>query len=294
MSQGLLLPRPEVAAKPAPPARKPVGSLPGGQPPCLRTPGRWPPQKEPARREPSVKASSVEDAGGTAPEPPRPRPKGKARVEPSSPRVHSEDSRSQAPAGMARSRGKLPPALRAWVRRPRASVRGPQPEFESREALARKVAEEATARPAAQRGPDRPDPEPRVDRECLVKAEAPPQDPDSNFLRVAQKIRSRKKERLLCQQGDGQPQNRGGPARVTLIGARVSGEKPRWMGSQRQQPREPVRSAQAWKGQDMAEVRSRGAEGETQVWGEQAPRGGMKNRIGLFGEEGASATAAGS
>lgn len=287
-------PRPEVAAKPAPPARKPVGSLP--RPASLPQDSRpVATPEETGPKEPLSKASSVEDAGGTAPEPPRPRPK---RRPVSAIFTESIQIPKPGPGGVAGA-GKLPPTPpeKTWVRRPRPLSVDLTARFESREALARKAAEEATAGPAAQqRGPETPDPEPRVDRECLVKAEAPPQDPDSNFLRVAQKIQERK-ERLLCQQGGmGSLRTEGGPARVTLIGAQGLGEEKATLDGEPETAAKEPQSAlpRPGKGQDMAEVRSRGAEGETQVWGEQAPRGGMKNRIGLFGEEGASALAAGS
>ena len=284
--------RPEVAAKPAPPARKPVGSLP--------RPASLPQDSRPVAtpedtgpKEPLSKASSVEDAAGTAPEPPRPRPK---RRPVSAIVTESIQTPKPGPGGAA-AVGKLPPTPpeKTWVRRPRPLSVDLTARFESREALARKVADEATAGPAQQRGPERPDPEPRVDRECLVKAEAPPHDPDSDFLQVAQKIQERK-ERLLFKQGEmGSLRTMGGPARVTPISAQGLGEEKAKL------DREPEKAAKdpqsplprPGKGQDTAEVRSREADGETRVGGEQTPRGGVKNRIGLFGEEGTSALAAG-
>ncbi|XP_024833565.1 uncharacterized protein KIAA1671 homolog isoform X2 [Bos taurus] len=294
MSQGpASAPRPEVAAKPAPPARKPVGSLP--RPASLPQDSRTVATPEDTGpKEPLSKASSVEDAGGTAPEPPRPRPK---RRPVSAIFTESIQTPKPGPSGVA-AVGKLPPTPpeKTWVRRPRPLSVDLTARFESREALARKVADEATAGPTAQqRGPERPDPEPRVDRECLVKAEAPPHDPDSDFLQVAQKIQERK-ERLLLKQGEmGSLRTAGGPARVTPTSAQGLGEEKAKL------DREPEKAAKdpqsplprPGKGQDMAEVRSREAAGETRVGGEQTPRGGVKNRIGLFGEEGASALAAG-
>lgn len=294
MSQGpASAPRPEVAAKPAPPARKPVGSLP--RPASLPQDSRTVATPEDTGpKEPLSKASSVEDAGGTAPEPPRPRPK---RRPVSAIFTESIQTPKPGPSRVA-AVGKLPPTPpeKTWVRRPRPLSVDLTARFESREALARKVADEATAGPTAQqRGPERPDPELRVDRECLVKAEAPPHDPDSDFLQVAQKIQERK-ERLLLKQGEmGSLRTAGGPARVTPTSAQGLGEEKAKL------DREPEKAAKdpqsplprPGKGQDMAEVRRREAAGETRVGGEQTPRGGVKNRIGLFGEEGASALAAG-
>ncbi|XP_055261494.1 uncharacterized protein KIAA1671 homolog isoform X2 [Moschus berezovskii] len=286
--------RPEVAAKPAPPARKPVGSLP--RPASLPQDSRpVATPEETGPKEPLSKASSVEDAGGAASEPPRPRPKRRPVSA-----IFAETIQTPKPGpGGAAVAGKLPPTPpeKTWVRRPRPLSVDLTARFESREALARKVVDEATAGPAAQRqGPERPDPEPRVDRECLVKAEAPPHDPDSDFLQVAQKIRERK-ERLLCKQGEmGSLRTTGGPARVTPTGAQgLREEKAKLDGEPEKAAKDPQSPLpRPGKGQDMAEVRSREADVETRVGGEQTPRGGVKNHIGLSGEESASVLTAGS
>ncbi|XP_065760995.1 uncharacterized protein KIAA1671 homolog isoform X1 [Muntiacus reevesi] len=287
-------PRPEVAAKPALPPRKPVGSLP--RPASLPQDSRpVATPEETGPKEPLSKASSVEDAGGTAPEPPRPRPKRRPVSA-----VFAESIQTPKPGcGGVAVAGKLPPTPpeKTWVRRPRPLSVDLTARFESREALARKLADEATSGPAFQRrGPERLDPEPRVDRECLVKAEAPPHDPDSDFLQVAQKIQERK-ERLLSKQGEmGGLRTAGGPARVTPTGAQgLSEEKAKLDGEPEKAAKDPQSPLpRPGKGQDMAEVKSREADGETRVGGEQTPRGSVKNRIGLFGEEGTSALAVGS
>ena len=83
--------------------------------------------------------------------------------------------------------------------------------FESKEALLKKVADEATAGSVAQcRGPETSDLEPKVDAECLVRANPHLRDPDSDFLEVAKKTREQK-EKVLFKQTE--------PAASELLGA---------------------------------------------------------------------------
>ncbi|XP_059751192.1 uncharacterized protein KIAA1671 homolog isoform X1 [Balaenoptera ricei] len=286
--------RPEVATKPALPARKPAGTLP--RPASLSQDTRpAATQEETGLKEPLSKASSVEDAGSPALEP---RPRLKRRPVSA---IFIESIQPQKPAGPggAAMAGKAPPTPpeKTWVRRPRPLSMDLTARFESREALARKVADEAIAGSTAQwRGPERPDLDPKVDGECLVKAEAPLHDPDSDFLQVARKIQERK-EKLLCKQAEmGNLRTMGGSARVTPTNDQNLGEeKAKLDGEPEKAPRAPQSpSPRPGKGQEVAEVKSRAADGETQAGGERTPRGGVRKHVSLFGEESASALSLGS
>ncbi|XP_067556521.1 uncharacterized protein KIAA1671 homolog isoform X1 [Pseudorca crassidens] len=284
--------RPEVATKPALPARKPAGTLP--RPASVSQVTRpAATQEETGLKEPLSKASSVEDAGSPALEP---RPRLKRRPVSA---IFIESIQPQKPAGPGGAAvvGKAPPTPpeKTWVRRPRPLSVDLTARFESREALARKV--EAIAGSTAQwRGPERPDLDPKVDGERLVKAEAPLHDPDSDFLQVARKIQERK-ERLLCKQAEmGHLRTMGGSARVTPISDQNLGEeKAKLDGEPEKAPRAPQSpSPRPGKGQEIAEVKSRAADGETQAGGERTPRGSVKKHVSLFGEESASALSLGS
>ncbi|XP_057601194.1 uncharacterized protein KIAA1671 homolog isoform X2 [Hippopotamus amphibius kiboko] len=285
--------RPEVAAKPAVPARKPAGILP--RPASLSQDTRpTATQGEMGLEEPLSKASSVEEAGGPALEP-RPRLK---RRPVSAIFIESIQPQKPGPGGAAAA-GKAPPAPpeKTWVRRPRPLSVDLTAPFESRQALARKVVDEATAGSTAQRrGPERPDPDPRVDGECLVRAEAPLHDPDSDFLQVARKIQERKEKLLYKRAETGSLRTAGGSATVPPTNARNLGEEKAKLDGE---PEKAAKSPQSpsprpGKGQESAEVKSRLADGETRVGREQTPRGSVKKHISLFGEEGAPALAAGS
>ncbi|XP_032327604.1 LOW QUALITY PROTEIN: uncharacterized protein KIAA1671 homolog [Camelus ferus] len=286
--------RPEVATKPALPARKPAGSLPR---PASLSQDRRPvaTQEDTGPKEPLSKASSVEDAGSPSVEP---RPRLKRRPVSA---IFIESIQPQRPGpGGAAAMGKVPPTPpeKTWMRRrPRPLSVDLTARFESREALQRRVADEATTGTPAQRwGPERPDPEPKVDFECLVKAEAPLHDQDSDFLQVARKIQERKEKMLLKQVNTGSLQTAGGSAKVSPTDDwNLGEEKAKLDGEPEEAPRVPESPPpRPGKGQDIAEIKSRGADGDTWAGGERPPRGGLKKRVSLFGEESASALAAAS
>ncbi|XP_066870775.1 uncharacterized protein KIAA1671 homolog isoform X2 [Kogia breviceps] len=287
--------RPEVATKPALPARKPAGTLPrpASQSQVTRPAAT---HEETGLKEPLSKARSTEDAGSPALEP---RPRLKRRPVSA---IFIESIQPQKPAGPggAAMAGKAPPAPpeKTWVRRPRPLSVDLTARFESREVLARKAADVAMAGSTAPwRGPERPGPAPKVEGECLVKAEAPLHDPDSDFLQVVRKIQERKEKLLLCKQVEvGNLRITGGSARVTAINDRNLGEeKAKLDGEPEKAPRAPQSpSPRPGKGQEIAEVKSRAADGETQAGGERTPRGGVKKHVSLFGEDSASALSLGS
>ncbi|XP_006762179.1 PREDICTED: uncharacterized protein KIAA1671 homolog, partial [Myotis davidii] len=136
--------------------------------------------------------------------------------------------------------------------------------------------------------PERPDPEPRGDRECPVKAEAPLPDPDADFLEVAKKIRERKEKALSKQAELGGLRTAGGSARVTpLDDSKPEEEKARLDTKPDKAPESP--SPRPSKGRESAEVKSRASDGEIRTRGEWVSRGSVKKRLSLFGEESALA-----
>ncbi|XP_045701041.1 uncharacterized protein KIAA1671 homolog isoform X2 [Phyllostomus hastatus] len=276
--------KPEVAAKPALPARKPGAALPC--PASLSqdpTPAADAAREEAGPGEPPAKASGAEDTGGPAVEPRPPRLKRRPVSA-----IFGETVQPQKPGpGGAATVGKAPPTPpeKTWVRRPRPLSVDLTARFESREALLRKVAEEATAGPAGQQqGPERSNPEPKEQGVGLGKAEAPLRDPDADFLEVAKKLRERK-DKVLSRQA--------GSARVSSTEDRRPGEERATLDGEPERAPEESPSPRPGNGQDTAEVRSRASDGEIRTRGEWVSRGSVKKRLSLFGEETAVAVAEG-
>ncbi|XP_053525599.1 uncharacterized protein KIAA1671 homolog isoform X2 [Artibeus jamaicensis] len=271
--------RPEVAAKPTLPARKPGGTLPSpaslSQDTLLATT-----REEAGPEEPPAKAGGVEGTGGPAvgPRPPRPKRRPVSAI-------FMETVQPQKPGpGGAAAVGKAPPTPpeKTWVRRPRPLSVDLTARFESREILLKKVAEEATVGPIGQQqGPQRSNQVPKEEGACVGKAEAPLQDPDADFLEVAKKLQERK-DKMLSKQASS---------------ARVSSTEDRRLGEGRATPEgEPERAPQSpsprpGNGQEMAEVKSRPSDGEIRTRGEWVSRGSVKKRLSLFGEESTVAVA---
>lgn len=282
--------RPEVATKPTLPARKPRGTLP--RPASLTQDTRQPAtQEETGPNEPLSKASSVEDTGGPTVEP---RPRLKRRPVSA---IFTESIQPQKPGpGGAATVGKAPPTPpeKTWVRRPRPLSMDLTARFESREALLKKVAGEATTGPTAQhRGTERPSPEPKVDGECLIKAEAPLPDPDSDFLEVAKKIRERKEKMLSKQVELGSLRTAGGSAKGTPTDDQKLGEEKTKLGGEPEKaPESPT--PRLGKGEETAEIKSPASNGEIRARAEWTSRGSVKKRLSLFGEESILALAVGS
>ncbi|ELW66473.1 hypothetical protein TREES_T100017025 [Tupaia chinensis] len=284
--------RPEVAVKPALPARKPSGTLP--RPASLSQDMKLTaPQEESSPDQPLPKASSVEDRADPAPEP---RPRLKRRPMSA---IFTDSVQPPKPGAVGVATvGKAPPTPpeKTWVRKPRPLSMDLTAPFESKEALLRKVAEEgngAAGGPGAQwRTPERPTPEPRGDGECLAR-ETSPQDPDADFLEVAKKIRERHEKMLSKQVDTGSPRSPGGSARATPRDDQSPWEEKAKLDQEpRKVPESP--SPRSGKGLELAEVKSRVANGEAPAGDEWTSRGSVRKRISLFGEEGALGMAAGS
>ncbi|XP_003419215.2 uncharacterized protein KIAA1671 homolog isoform X1 [Loxodonta africana] len=285
--------RPEVAAKPALPSRKPAGTLP--RPTSLSEETRpAASQEKKGQNEPLLKATNVEDTVGPSLET-RPRLK---RRPVSAIFIESIQPQKLAPGGPAVV-GKAPPTPpeKTWVRKPRPLSMDLTARFESKEALLKKVADEgneAMAGSTAQCwGTERSDPEPKVDRECLVKAEGPLHEWDSDFLEVVKKIHERKEKMIFNQAETGSPRTPGGSARVPSKNDQSPWEeKAKLNGEPEKAPEFP--SPRSGKGQESAEVKSSVADGEIPAGGEWTSRGSVKKRISLFGEESTLVLAGGS
>ncbi|XP_027431649.2 uncharacterized protein KIAA1671 homolog isoform X2 [Zalophus californianus] len=279
--------RPEVAVKPALPSRKP-GTLPR---PASLSQDIKPaaPQEETGPNETLWKARSVEDTGDPALE-----PKPRLRRRPvSAIFIDSIQPQKAGPGGVAAA-GKAPPTPpeKTWMRRPRPLSMDLTARFESKEALLKKVADEATTGSTVQcRGPERADPEPKVDMECLVRANPRLRDSDSDFLEVAKKTREQKEKVLFKQAETDSLRTAGGSARGTPTDDQHPGEeKAKLLREPEKVPLSPL--PRPGKDQEFAEVKSRATDGESRLEGGWAPRGSVKKRISLFGEESTLALAA--
>nr|XP_054399206.1 uncharacterized protein KIAA1671 homolog isoform X2 [Pongo abelii] len=281
--------RPEVAAKPALPTRKPAGTLPRSAP--LSQDTKPPvPQEEAGQDHPPSKASSVEDTARPIVEP---RPRLKRRPVSA---IFTESIQPQKPGpGAAATVGKVPPTPpeKTWVRKPRPLSMDLTARFENKEALLRKVADEGSGATAGDMaGLERPRAASKLDRECLVKAEGPLHDPDLDFLEVAKKIRERK-EKMLSKPETGSPRALGGSAGVT-----PSNDQSPWEEKAKLDP-EPEKAAESpsprlGRGLELAEVKSRVADGEAPAGGEWASRRSVRKCISLFREDSTLALAVGS
>uniref|UniRef100_G3R710 KIAA1671 n=2 Tax=Homininae TaxID=207598 RepID=G3R710_GORGO len=281
--------RPEVAAKPALPTQKPAGTLPRSAP--LSQDTKPPvPQEEAGQDHPPSKASSVEDTARPLVEP---RPRLKRRPVSA---IFTESIQPQKPGpGAAATVGKVPPTPpeKTWVRKPRPLSMDLTARFENKEALLRKVADEGSGPTAGDMaGLERPRAASKLDRECLVKAEAPLHDPDLDFLEVAKKIRERK-EKMLSKPEMGSPRALGGSSGVT-----PSNDQSPWEEKAKLDP-EPEKAAESpsprlGRGLELAEVKSRVADGEAPAGGEWASRRSVRKCISLFREDSTLALAVGS
>ncbi|XP_055231328.1 uncharacterized protein KIAA1671 homolog isoform X4 [Gorilla gorilla gorilla] len=281
--------RPEVAAKPALPTQKPAGTLPRSAP--LSQDTKPPvPQEEAGQDHPPSKASSVEDTARPLVEP---RPRLKRRPVSA---IFTESIQPQKPGpGAAATVGKVPPTPpeKTWVRKPRPLSMDLTARFENKEALLRKVADEGSGPTAGDMaGLERPRAASKLDRECLVKAEAPLHDPDLDFLEVAKKIRERK-EKMLSKPEMGSPRALGGSSGVT-----PSNDQSPWEEKAKLDP-EPEKAAESpsprlGRGLELAEVKSRVADGEAPAGGEWTSRRSVRKCISLFREDSTLALAVGS
>ncbi|XP_058512944.1 uncharacterized protein KIAA1671 homolog isoform X2 [Ochotona princeps] len=282
--------RPEVAAKPAVPARKPVVPLP--RPATLLQDTRSPVAAEgPGPEQPRLKASIMEDTAGPIPEP---KPRLKQRPV-SAIFIEALQPQRPGPGGLA-AVGKTPPTPpeKTWERRPRPLSMDLTARFENREALLRKVTEEGhggAAGPSTERrAPERPSPEPKGDGECVVQAEAPGHEPGSDFLEVTRKFRDRQEKLLVKQVEPGSPRSPGGLARVIPRDEPYPWEEKAWQDGEEPEKTPPSPLPKLGKVAELAEVKSRSADGETGSTGATwVSRGSVRKRLSLFGEDSALA-----
>ncbi|XP_023567599.1 uncharacterized protein KIAA1671 homolog isoform X1 [Octodon degus] len=277
--------RPEVAAKPAVPAHKPMGTLP--RPASLPQDTRAAPcQVEAVPEQPLLKASSVEDTIAPAPEP-RPRPK---RRPVSAIFTECAPPLKPGPGGTA-GVGKVPPTPpeKTWVRKPRPLSMDLTARFENKEALLKKVIDEGKG--AVCRRPERANLEARGDGDCSVQARTSHHDPD--FLEGIKKVREQKEKLIFKQIEMGGPRTQGCSAKVPPAGDQSpKEEKARLDQEPEKAPESP--SPGSGRGLERAGSKNRGANGESPVGTEWTSRGSVKKRLSLFQEEITSPSAGGS
>lgn len=263
--------RPEVAAKPALPARKPVGTLP--RPASLSQDARSAPcQVETIPEQPLLKTSSVEDT--TAPVlQHRPLPK---RRPVSAIFMESAQPLKPGPGGAA-GVGKVPPTPpeKTWVRKPRPLSMDLTARFENREALLRKMVDEGK----------------RI--ECSVQARTSHHDPDTDFLEGIKKVQEQKEKLYFKQAELGGPRAQGCSVRVPPAGDQSPQEEKARLG-QEPEKRPEFPSPRSGKGLEHAGAKNKGTEGESLVGTEWTSRGSVKKRLSLFQEEITLASAGGS
>lgn len=263
--------RPEVAAKPALPARKPPVTLP--RPISLsQDTGSAGSQGEAGRAQPLPKAHSVEDPG-QAPEA-KPHPKRR----PMSAVFYDVQTPKPGPGGVAVT-GKVPPTPpeKTWIKTPRPASVDLTAVFESREMLLKKAASEQKA--AERQGPERTSTEPRSDAEGPARVDATPQDPDSDFQEVAKRLHARREKTVLKQIEADSPR--------TPRARAASGND---QGPQEEEPRLDQQSKKvqestlprSGRGLGLAEVKGGRFDQEASVWTE---RNSVRKRLSQFGED---------
>ncbi|XP_049977015.1 uncharacterized protein KIAA1671 homolog isoform X1 [Alexandromys fortis] len=254
--------RPEVATKPALPARKPPVILP--RPTSLsKDAGSDVSQKLAGQAQPLPKAHSVEDPAGRAPE-----AKSHPKRRPMS-AVFSEyqPPPKPGPSGVAVT-GKVPPVPpeKTWVRKPRPLSVDLTAVFESREMLLRKVP--GGQNPVESQGPEKACVQPKGNAEGPVRMEVTPQDPDSDFQEVAKMLHVRR-ERTILKQTDTDR------SRIPQDEERPDQQSEKELGSPLPRP---------GRGLGLAEVKGGGSEQEAPA-GTEKSAGTIRKRFSLFEED---------
>ncbi|XP_051032320.1 uncharacterized protein KIAA1671 [Phodopus roborovskii] len=273
--------RPEVAAKPALPARKPSVTVP--RPTSLsRDSGSTVSQEEAGQAQPLPKAHSVEDPAGQAPEV-KPRPKRRPMSA-----VFSDYLQPPKPGpGGAAAMGKVPPIPpeKTWVRKPRPLSMDLTAVFESRDTLLRKAASEQS--PAEAQGPERTSMELRGDAEGPACIDATPQDPDSDFQEVAKKIHARREKALLKQTDADSPRT---PRARAVPG---DDQSPQAEGKPDQQSQKALESPlpRPGRGLGLAQVKGGMSNQEAPAGMERKSAGSIRKRLSLFEESSTVASA---
>lgn len=273
--------RPEVATKPALPARKPPVTLP--RPTSLsQDTGSAISQGEAGRAQPLPKAHSVEDPADQAPEakPVKRRPMSA---------VFSEYLQPLKPgSGGAAVTGKVPPIPpeKTWVRKPRPLSVDLTSIFESGDTLLRKVTREQST--AERQGPERPSVEPRGNVESPARVDGTPQDPDAEFQELSKRLHARKEKMVLKQTDTDSP--RAPRARATP-GDDQSPQQEEAMPDQQWEKVQESPSPRPERGLGLTEVKGERLDQEASARTERKPVGSVRKRLSLFGEDSAVALA---
>ncbi|XP_055461677.1 uncharacterized protein KIAA1671 homolog isoform X1 [Psammomys obesus] len=265
--------RPEVAAKPALPPRKPPVTLP--RPTSLsQDTGSTGSQGEAGRAQPLPKAHSVEDPAGPAPEA-KPHPKRRPMSA-----VFYDNLQTPKPGlGGVAVMGKVPPTPpeKTWMKTPRPASVDLTAIFESREMLLKKAASEQKA--AERQGPERTSMEPRGDAEGPARVDTTPQDPDSDFQEVAKRLHARREKTVLKQIEADSP--RTPRARAASANDQGPQEEELRLDQQSEKVQEST-LPRSGRGLGLAEVKGGRFDQEASAWTE---RKSVRKRLSQFGED---------
>lgn len=275
----LLSARPEVATKPAVPARKPPVTLP--RPTSLsQDPGSTVSQGEAGQAQPLPKAHSVENPAGQAPEA-KPQPKRRPMSA-----VYSEYSESSKPgSGGVAVTGKVPPTPpeKTWVRRPRPLSVDLTSIFESGDTFLKKVATEQST--AEHQGLERTSMEPRGDAEGPAHMDATPQDPDADFQELAKRLHARREKMVLRQAETDSPRT---PRARATPGDDQSSQEEKAMSGQQSEKVQESPSPRPERAPGLTEVKGGRFDQEAYAQTERKPTGSVRKRLSLFGEDSAA------
>ncbi|KAM4827381.1 uncharacterized protein KIAA1671 homolog [Thomomys bottae] len=270
--------RPQVAAKPALPTRKPPGTLPwpASQPQEARSAAALQKDQEAGQARPLPKASSVEDPAGLAPG-----PRLRLKRRPVS-AIFTEflppPELGMGELGLGRKPAPAPPE-KTWVRKPRPLSVDLTARFESKEGLLRKVAMEGAG--AEPRGEEGASPEPAAD--CAIQAPSSRLHLDADFQEMATKIQDRKEKTLWKRAEAGALRTPGGSARAILGGDQSPEEEKDWRDPEPQK----VPQSPPWAGRGLGptDAKSGRADGEAALGAVWISTSSVKKRLSLFGEE---------
>lgn len=278
----LLSARPEVATKPALPARKPPVTLP--RPTSLsQDPGSTVSQGEADRAQPLPKAHSVENPAGQAPEA-KPQPKRRPMSAVYS--EYSEYLQSPKPgSGGVAVTGKVPPTPpeKTWVRRPRPLSVDLTSIYESEDTFLRKVATEQST--AECQGTEKTSMEPRSDAKGPARMNAMPQDPDADFQELAKRLHARREKMVLRQAETDSPRT---PRARATPGDDQSPQKEEAMSGQQSEKVQESPSSRPGRAPGLTEVKGGRFDQEAYAQTERKPTGSVRKRLSLFGEDSAA------
>ncbi|XP_028621208.1 uncharacterized protein KIAA1671 homolog isoform X1 [Grammomys surdaster] len=273
--------RPEVATKPALPARKPPVTLPRPTS-LLLDPGSTLSQGEAGRAQPLPEAHSVENPAGQASEA-KPHPKRRPMSA-----VFTEYLQPPKPgSGGVAVTGKVPPTPpeKTWVRKPRPLSVDLTSIFESGDTFLRKVASEQST--TERQGPERTSMEPRVEADP-AHVDTTPQDPDAEFQELSKRLHARREKIALKQTETDSPRT---PRARANPGDDQSPQEGEAMPVQQSEKAQESPSPRPARGQGLAEVKGGRFDQEASARTERNPAGSVRKRLSLFGEDSAVALA---